>query len=182
LRLVPLTAQSKMGKFLEIQLTVLPEDHVAELKLIALEELLDPGQQDKLLTQLADLGIKELPKQADEADFDSPISDDQLTDFMDRLDAHDAACTIYLPVEFDASFELDGYTVGSIQTLLDALEEIGEELDIDSDGFADEEEVDEEDEEGALAVFEQQLEFAWRVFTQAANACATGQLPLHVID
>lgn len=154
---------------------------MAELKLIGLEELLDPRQIDRLQTRLAELGVKELPKQADEADFDSPIGDDQLTDFMDRLDAHDAACTIYLPIEFDVSFDLDGYSVGSVQTLLDALEEIGEELDIDSDGFGDEEESDDEDE-GALEVFEQQLVHAWRVFTQAANACSAGMLPLHVID
>ena len=89
--------------------------------------------------------------------------------------------TIYLPVEFEGRFDIGEQSVGSAFTLLEALEELREELDVD----AEDDEEDEEDgfgEESSLEMVEQQLNYAWHAFAKAATACANRRLPLHIIS
>ena len=65
--------------------------------------------------------------------------------------------------------------MGSAYALLDALEELREELDIDEEEEEDEEDMD-------MEVIEEQLRVTWRVFLRAANTCVDRQVPLHVIS
>jgi len=147
---------------------------MAELRLFSLAEALGADQIDKLQGKLSELGVGDLPDGDDALDLDDVLSDDQLTDFMDRLEAHEIACDVYLPAEFEGRIVVGDQTFGSAQALAEALEELREELDIDGeDGEAD--------EDMELEVIEEQLGYAWRVFTRAASACLDRQMPLHVI-
>ena len=146
-----------------------------ELRLLPLEETLSRTQIAQVRAELTALGAGDLPPDDDDVDLDEVVTDDQLTDFMDRLEAHDLACDLYLPLEFDGVFEVEEQKVGSAQALLEALEELREELAID------EEKTDAEDEGELEDVIEEQLRFAWRVFLRAAITCVERQVPLHVI-
>ena len=157
------------------------EAQMAELRLLPLDEILNPPEIDKIVTQLLELGIKSLPTGDDIADLDNAIADDQMADFLDKLEAHDVAYDIYLPVEFDTQLEVGDYRFGSVYALADALEELRDELDIDGD--VDEEDPQDEDEaEGRqLEYVEEQLAAAWRIFARAAAACISRQMPFQVI-
>src|SRR5260370_37349143 len=61
------------------------------------------------------------------------LSEEALTEFLDRLDAHDLGAEIYLPIEFEGRVSVGDYRVASTQALLDILEEIREELDVHAD-------------------------------------------------
>lgn len=148
-----------------------------ELRLLPIEDVFSKAQIKTLEKELKELGAEGLAE-GDETDddFEDALTEDQLTDFADRLEAHDLACDVYLPVEFEGRVEVGDYGVGSAHALLEVLEEMREELDID-------EELDEEEEEELdLEVIQEQLRFSWRVFLRAANACVEKQLPLHIIS
>ncbi|MCB9557666.1 MAG: hypothetical protein H6707_16270 [Deltaproteobacteria bacterium] len=158
---------------------------MAELRLLPLDEVLDAKEIVLLSKKLAEQGIDDLPEGEDVIEFDAPLSEEQLDDFMDRLAAHDIACSIYLPLEFDETVDIpneeaEHKSVGSVHRLLEALEELREELDVDSEVDEDEEE-DEDEEPVDLELVDEQLSYAWRVFARAAVACANRQIPLHVI-
>jgi hypothetical protein len=148
---------------------------MAELRLIALSECLNDDQLTELKQKLVDFGVTELVDSDDAVDLDDTLSEDQLTDFLDRLEAHDIAADIYLPVEFEGRVGVGEQTFGSVHALAEALEEIREELDIDEPSASD------GDDEMDLEMIEEQLSYAWQVFTRAANACIDRQIPLHVI-
>lgn len=151
---------------------------MAELRLIPLDEMLNKTQLKNLKRQLMEFGVDDLPYGSDDdVDLEETLNDDPLTDFMDRLEAHDLACDMYLPVEFDGTLELGEKSIGSAYALLDALEELREELAIDEEPSDDEEEV-----EVDLEVIEEQLRFTWRIFLRAASTCVDRQVPLHVIS
>ena len=150
---------------------------MAELRLLPLEDVIESAELRKLEAQLREIGIGELPAGEDVVDLDDSITNEHLEDFFDRLEAHDVACDIYLPVEFDAVVEVGDYSVGSVYALSDALDEIRDELDVDSD----EDEEEEEDDDVELEVKDQQLNNTWKVFSRAAAACIKRQVPLHII-
>ena len=148
-----------------------------ELRLIPLEESLTKVQLKALERQLKESGVDQVPLGQDaDADLDEALTEDQLTDFMDRLDARDLACDLYLPVEFEGRIEVGDTGVGSAYSLLEVLEELREELDIDED----EEEEEEEDLDMDDAI-EEQLRATWRTFMRAANTCIEKQVPLHIL-
>ena len=148
---------------------------MAELRLSPLEDLFTEADLRKLIAQLEELGAAALPAGEDDLELEESLTDDQLTDFMDRLEAQDIGCTLYLPVEFDGTAEIGQHVVGSVHSLLDVLEEMQEELEVD-----DELEVD-EDEFGP-DVIEEGLRHAWRVFVAGANRCIEQQVPLQVLS
>jgi hypothetical protein len=78
-------------------------------------------------------------------------------------------------VEFDGQLKAGDYTLGSAYRLLEALEELHEELDLEGES------PDIADDEMELEVYEQQLGYAWRVFARGANASVKIGVPLHVI-
>ena len=152
---------------------------MAELRLLPLDDVFGSTEIGKLLTRLAEFGIHELPDGDDVIDLDDTLSDEQLTDFLDRLEAHDVACDIYLPVEFEGNVDVGDQSVGSAYTLAEALEELREELDIDAEEL--EEDVDPDEDGSNIEMMDQQLSAAWHAFARAANACVSRQVPLHVI-
>lgn len=148
-----------------------------EIRFIPVEEVLNEGQLKAMMGQLKDLGVDELQlNDEDDVDIDDVLSEDQLTDFMDRLEARDLACTIYLPMEFDGRVEIGDQSIGSAHALLDVLEELREELDIDED------EDDGEEDELNLVVIEEQLRYAWHIFLKAASTSIDKQIPFHILS
>lgn len=146
-----------------------------ELKLLSISDILNDKDLSKLERKLADLGVDELPD-SDDSDFEDTLSDDQLTDFLDKLDAHDVACDIYLPVEFEGPVEIGERSIGSAHALLEALEELRVELDIDEETETD------PDDELELEMIDEQLSHAWHVFARGASACIARSVPLLIIQ
>jgi hypothetical protein len=117
------------------------------------------------------------------------LDDDVVSDFFDRLDAHEASADLYVPAEFDGVVKAGNYKIGSAPTLLHVLDEMKEELladdedddeadlddDDDEDGaetYADEE--DEYEASGSLRLKDDQLRSLWRVLYKAAAEAAEG--------
>jgi hypothetical protein len=105
------------------------------------------------------------------------LSEDAMTEFMDRLEAHDLAADIYLPVEFEGRLSVGEYRVASSQQLVDVLEEMKEELSVDEE-YHDEE--DEEDEPDEGTVIEAQLRNIWRLVNDACSESIDKSVPLHL--
>src|SRR5437016_3937333 len=118
---------------------------MAEIEIGPLTDRLSDDEITELARAMEKLGAPQLPR-ADDTQASAVgdnIDDDALTEFYDRLEVHDLAAEIYLPVEFDGSVEVAGMRVASASVLVDVLEEIKDELDIDED------EDEEEDEDAA---------------------------------
>jgi hypothetical protein len=111
------------------------------------------------------------------------LSEEALTEFLDRLDAHDLGAEIYLPIEFDGRVTVGDYRVASTQALMEVLEEMKEELDVDGDDDDDDEEEEEEDEdedEDEGTVIEAQLRHIWHLVSDGAVESLEKGLPLHL--
>jgi hypothetical protein len=111
----------------------------------------------------------------------SRLSEDAMTEFLDRLEAHDMAADIYLPSEFEGRLAVGDWRIASSQSLTDVLEEMKEELAVEEDDYDDadeEEEEDEEDDEGT--VIEQQLRNIWRLVNDACTESLDKNVPLHL--
>jgi len=96
-----------------------------------------------------------------------------LTEFLDRLEAHDAACEIYLPVEFEGRIEVGEMRVGSAAALLEALEEMKDELAIDEDEDEEEEEEVEFDD-----LLDAKLKHVWKLLYDGAQAAIDRHMAL----
>ena len=109
------------------------------------------------------------------------LSEDAMTEFLDRLEAHDIAADIYLPIEFEGRLVVGEYRVASAQTLIDVLEEMKEELAVEEDeeDYEDEEE-EEEDEPEEGTVIEAQLRNIWRLVNDACGEALDKSVPLHL--
>jgi len=112
----------------------------------------------------------------------SRLSEDAMTEFLDRLEAHDIAADMYLPTEFEGRLSVGDYRVASAQTLVDILEEMKEELAVEEDDDYDDEEDEEEDEEDEDegTVIEAQLRNIWRLVNDAAGESVDKGIPLHL--
>src|SRR5262245_38988412 len=127
---------------------------MAEIELGPLSHRLDDDEVKLLATRLKDVGVTDFDRGDDSHGHPiaARLSEDALTEFLDRLDAHDMGAEIYIPIEFDGRVTVGEYRVASTQALLDVLEEMKEELGVDEeeeyedDDEEDEEEAEEEDE------------------------------------
>src|SRR4249920_650688 len=122
---------------------------MAEIELAPLSHRLDDDEMKTLGRLLEEAGVPRIGK-ADEHSthtIAARLSEEALTEFLDRLDAHDIGAEIYLPVEFEGRVVVGDYRVASSQALLDVLEEMREELNVDAEESDEEEEKDEEEEE-----------------------------------
>lgn len=86
----------------------------------------------------------DLDEEADSRLVEVDIDEDLLADFMDQLDANDAACDVYVPSDFEDIIEVSGYRIGSAHALLLVLEEIRDDIFESED---EEEEAEDEDED-----------------------------------
>jgi hypothetical protein len=152
---------------------------MAEIEIGPLTDRLSEEEISELRGQLERLGAPSLPP-TDESHARpvGDVDDEVLTEFLDRLEAHDAACEVYLPVEFDGRVEVADLRVGSAMQLLEVLDEIKDDLAIGEDDD-DEEELDEDDDEYGN-VLQSQLRECWRAFYSGCNATLERHLPLHV--
>ena len=125
--------------------------------------------------------VNEALPDGDESDVPAPetITDHTMRKFMDSLEGHDLAADIYLPIEFDGSFELGSFRFGSLNVLIDVLEELRDELDLDADDDEDEAEddddIDDDDDDA-----DKQLKDVWASIAKAAQEALDRGLPLHV--
>jgi hypothetical protein len=109
------------------------------------------------------------------------LSEDAMTEFLDRLEAHDMAADIYLPVEFDGRLHVGDFRVASAFSLSETLEDMKEELAIEDDDYQDEEEEEDEEEdveEGT--VIEAQLRNIWQLVVDACGESLDKNMVLHL--
>jgi hypothetical protein len=158
---------------------------MAEIELAPLSHRLDDEEMKTLSKLLQEAGATSAAR-ADESvshTIAARLSEEALTEFLDRLDAHDLGAEIYLPVEFEGRVTVGEYRVASTQALLDVLEEMREELDVDTED-EDEDEEDEEDEddddEDEGTVIEAQLRHIWHLVSDGAVESIEKGLPLHI--
>jgi hypothetical protein len=158
---------------------------MAEIELAPLSHRLDDEEMKTLLKLLEEVGAPAVGR-ADEHvshTIAARLSEEALTEFLDRLDAHDLGAEIYLPIEFEGRVTVGEYRVASTQALLDVLEEMREELDVDGED-EDEDEEDEEDEdaddEDEGTVIEAQLRHIWHLVSDGAVESIEKGLPLHL--
>ena len=114
--------------------------------------------------------------------FAKRLSEEAMTEFLDRLAAHDVAADIYLPIEFEGPLTVGDYRVASAHALQETLEEMKEELAIeDEDDFDDEEDEDEDDEEmDEGSVIEAQMRNIWQLVNDACGESIEKNFPLHL--
>ncbi len=147
---------------------------MADIEIGALNERLSDEEIVELVNGLEELGAPRLPKAADDTTIPvGDADDDALTEFLDRLEAHDAACDIYLPVEFEGRIEVGEMRVGSAATLLEALEEMKDELSIDEE--EDEEDADDADYDDLL---DAKLKHVWKLLYDGAQSAMDRHLAL----
>jgi hypothetical protein len=156
---------------------------MAEIELAPLSHRLDEEEVRTLSRLLAEAGARKL-EAVDEHSahtIAARLSEEALTEFLDRLDAHDLGAEIYMPVEFEGRVTVGDYRVASSQALLDVLEEMREELDVDAEEDEDEEEEEEdEDVEDEGTVIEAQLRHIWHLVADGATESIEKGLPLHL--
>jgi hypothetical protein len=158
---------------------------MAEIELAPLSHRLDDEEMKTLSKLLEEIGAPTVGRTDEHVSHTiaARLSEEALTEFLDRLDAHDLGAEIYLPVEFEGRVTVGEYRVASTQALLDVLEEMREELDVD--GEEEDEDEDEEDDEDADdedegTVIEAQLRHIWHLVSDGAVESIEKGLPLHL--
>lgn len=159
---------------------------MSEIELAPLSHRLDDDEIKLLGKRLKDLGVAGFER-GDEGlghTIAARISEEALTEFLDRLDAHDLGAEIYLPIEFDGRVTVSDYRIASAQSLADVLEEMKEELGVAEDEeYEDEDEDEEEDaeeEEDEGTVIEAQLRTIWQLVSDGVAEAIDKKLPLHL--
>ena len=152
---------------------------MAEIEIGPLSDHLSDEEIAELAGALETFGVPRLPRADDgaSATIAEGVDGDLVTEFLDRLEARDVACEIYLPIEFEGRVEVADFRVGSSATLLDILEEMKEDLDIEDGGDGED---GEEDYGGDIELILKQLRHVWRLFHTAAQTSLDRHLPLHV--
>src|SRR5438477_984882 len=122
---------------------------MAEIEIAPLSHRLDEDEVKTLGRLLTEAGAPAIERTDEHASHTiaARLSEEALTEFLDRLDAHDLGAEIYLPIEFDGRVTVGEYRVASTQALMDVLEEMKEELDVDGEAEDDEDEEEDEDED-----------------------------------
>jgi hypothetical protein len=173
---------------------------MASLELTPLSEHLDDDEIEALASALAETGAGALDvdEDGDPLVLDSALDDDIFADFLDRLEANEASCDIYLPVEFEDAIEVGGQKVGSAQALMLVLESMKEDFfvedDEDEDEGGEEDELDDfddldEDEtagiydgggDGGIELKDEELRKMWRQMYRGAKSAIARRLALFV--
>jgi hypothetical protein len=157
---------------------------MAEIELAPLSHRLDEEEMRTLARKLEEAGAPALGRSDEHASHTiaARLSEEALTEFLDRLDAHDLGAEIYLPIEFEGRVSVGDYRVASTQALLDILEEMKEELDVEAEDEDEdeEEEEDEFDDEDEGTVIEAQLRHIWQLVADGATESIDKNLPLHL--
>ena len=152
---------------------------MAEIEIGPLSERLSDDEIGDLKKRLDRLGAPKLPAAPDHAGGKGDqVDSEALEELLDRLDEHEAACEIYLPVEFDGRAEVGGWRVGSAPILLEVLDEVKDELDLEEEDEDEEDELDEDDDVVDQGSRKTQLIRAWKLLYAGAQAAIEQRLPL----
>ncbi|HEX7506094.1 MAG TPA: hypothetical protein VF550_04935 [Polyangia bacterium] len=156
---------------------------MSAIELAPLSDRLDDEEMKSLGRLLEQAGTK-LPAQDDHTthSFAKRLNEEAMTEFLDRLDAHDIGAEIYLPLEFDGPLKVGEFRVASAFSLQETLEEMKEELAIEDEEFEDKEEEEEEDSEeiDEGSVIEAQMRNIWQLVTDACSESIEKNYPLHL--
>jgi len=156
---------------------------MSAIELAPLSDRLDDEEVKSLGRLLEQAGAK-MPAMDDHTThtFAKRLNEEAMTEFIDRLDAHDVGADIYLPLEFDGPLNAGDYRVGSAYALQETLEEMKEELAIEDDDLEDEDEDEEEagEELDEGSVIEAQMRNIWQLVTDACSESIEKSIPLHL--
>jgi hypothetical protein len=157
---------------------------MSAIELAPLSDRLDEDELKSLTRLLEQAGAK-LPEMDDHTTqtFAKRLSEEAMTEFLDRLDAHDIAADIYLPLEFEGPLTVGEYKVASAYALQDTLEEMREELAIEDDDDYDDEDEEEEDDGEEMdegSVIEAQMRNIWQLVSDACSESIEKTFPLHL--
>jgi hypothetical protein len=168
---------------------------MASLELGPLSNFLEEEEIRTIHGVLEDHGAPHFKDGDDDSHLiEASLDEDLLADFMDQLEANEAGCEYYLPVEFEDVLDAAGYRVGSAHALLLALANMRDDMGIDEDDDdeidddADSEDYDEmddgavdiDDEPSAIDLKDQHMRHLWRAFHRGATAAITRNLVLVV--
>jgi hypothetical protein len=159
---------------------------MATIELSPLTEHFEKKDIKALQSALIEAGSSalEVDDDAEAVLLERSVDEDLIHDLFDRLDGSEM-CDVYVPPEFEGVLTIGTHRVGSAQSLMHALEELGEELaaedDEDEDEDEDEEYEDDEDEasfddadededDDAVDLKNQQLRRVWKIFFNGAKA------------
>lgn len=159
---------------------------MSEIELAPLSETLDDDELKTLQKLLEQAGAKFAGgDDHTRHKIATRLDEDAMTEFLDRLEAHDLAADIYVPVEFEGRLHVGDYRVASAHLLVDVLEEMKDELDV-ADEKAEEEEEDEEaeeeeeEEEDETTIIEAQLRHIWQLVSDGCSESVEKNIPLHL--
>jgi len=157
---------------------------MASIELSPITEHLEKKDIKALQVALSEAGSSpvDVDDEADSVLLERAVDDDLIADLFDRLDGSEV-CDLYVPPEFDGVLQIGNHRVGSAQTLLHALDELGEELAVDEeedeeeedDEYDDDDEADEyddeadDDEDDTLDLKNAQLRRVWKILHQGAK-------------
>ncbi len=173
---------------------------MASIEIAPLSDRLTDEEIDELGGALAAASAPKLPKGDDGVKkvLSAGLDEDTLTEFMDRLEAHEIACDIYLPIEFEGRVEVGDLRAGSVVTLMETLAELKDDFNLESDDDEDEDEDedgddededededeeeddDDDDDDSVAALIERRLQALWKVFSAGAKRALERKIPLHV--
>jgi hypothetical protein len=155
---------------------------MSAIELGPLSDRLDEEEVKSLARLLEQAGTK-LPAMDEHTTqtFAKRLSEEAMTEFIDRLDAHDIAADIYLPIEFEGPLTVGDYRVASAHALQETLEEMKEELSIEDEDYEEDDEDEEDNEElDEGSVIEAQMRNIWQFVTDACGESIEKNFPLHL--
>lgn len=150
---------------------------MADIEIAPLSDRLSDDEIAELAKQMEKVGAGQLPR-SDESHAGPVVEgldDDAVDELLDRLEAHDLAAEIYLPVEFEGTVEVGNVRVASAALLLEILDEVKDEL-LEDEEDEDEDEDDEEDDDAVSLAAD--LRLVWKGFYEGATASVERKLPL----
>ena len=155
---------------------------MAEIEIGPLTDRLSDDEIADLHVRMERMGTPKLPDGDDKeaVPVGEGLDDDVLVEFLDRLDGHDVAAEIYLPVEFDGAIEIADLRVGSAPAMLEVLDELKDELIAEDEEDEDEDEDSDDDDDEDRRIHGRELKRAWKMFYDGATAAVERKLPLHI--
>jgi hypothetical protein len=168
---------------------------MADIEIGSLSDRLTDEEVTEVTRALLKAGAPKLPKADETLAFTvaKGVDDHVVTEFLDRLEASDIGCDIYVPVEFDGTVKAAEVRVGSLHALLDVLEELKEDLmveeeeeeqeeasDDDDEDYEEDDEEEEDEEDTALALADKRLRRIWKLFYEGAREAIDRHLPMFV--
>lgn len=159
---------------------------MAEIELAPLSDRFDDDELKTVARLLSQAGAKyDVAADHPSKTIAARLSEDAVTEFLDRLEAHDVAAEIFVPADFEGTVTVGDYRLASSHALAAALEELRDELDVEDDDDDDEDDEDEDEDEdeddlGDDSIIAAQLKHIWRLMNDACEESVDRAIPIHV--